>query len=773
MRTMKTLALAAFAASALALAGCGGGGSSAGTQPPSTGGGGGGGGGGGSNNAANEAKALAAAQSAAKDAAGAAATDAIDARKKATDARAAATKLDELAPNTGSATEADEAATAAETAATVAETAATAAATANTAAQAAKTSSVAKGHQADAEAAQSNAEGARVQAETEYQTALSALNAVEGPMIADARQDAKDAADAAKAAYEAAKQSAMDARAKATAARAAANQAMAARTGYAEADKQATDAETAADNAEAARDAAKTASDNAAAASTAADAATTAKAARAQADTAEIEQGKAETQEGTAATEYDTANTAAGKATTASGTHVMSLFKAASGAHVKDDETTTTVDEKAAHVKSVGAAMAAIAKASNGNQAAGTTASASWPGDTVENPATDDKEFDEGKFSLTVNAGNTTGNLPFRLAAVPDDPDTTDTDESAPQTAMEIASLGAFKGYEIWEAADETAGTIEGGRVIVFTNKQKGKDSVLAQTAATARSVVGHPIPTGDAGQLAKVTSTATTITGVEWTPSGDTVPLKGTLSCETGCSITLSSTEEGKVTAITGYEFTGSRAAREQVDAADATQNDDYLAFGLWLDESNDGATDTFGSFATGGTGYAVNVVNQVTGTAEYSGKAAGAHHKTGEGVNWFDGDASLTANFGTATAAGTISGMVSNIRVNGGAAMSTPIYLGQANLANNSAVFNGAAFMGAATAPGASTHEFDGTWSGSFFGATADDTDTADVNESHVAPKAAAGTFGVTKSVTTGTGANAVTTVESYVGAFGAHKQ
>ena len=38
----------------------------------------------------------------------------------------------------------------------------------------------------------------------------------------------------------------------------------------------------------------------------------------------------------------------------------------------------------------------------------------------------------------------------------------------------------------------------------------------------------------------------------------------------------------------------------------------------------------------------------NLVTGTATYTGKAAGAHHKTGEGVNWFDGDARLTANFG-----------------------------------------------------------------------------------------------------------------------------
>ena len=101
----------------------------------------------------------------------------------------------------------------------------------------------------------------------------------------------------------------------------------------------------------------------------------------------------------------------------------------------------------------------------------------------------------------------------------------------------------------------------------------------------------------------------------------------------------------------------------------------------------------------------------------------------------------------------------------------MSTPIYLGQATLGN--ATFNGLAFMGAATAPGAATHEFDGTWSGAFFGqseAVVDDpltlpVETADAGD--FAPAAAAGTFGVTKS--TGTGDDLVR--ESFVGAFGAH--
>ena len=79
----------------------------------------------------------------------------------------------------------------------------------------------------------------------------------------------------------------------------------------------------------------------------------------------------------------------------------------------------------------------------------------------------------------------------------------------------------------------------------------------------------------------------------------------------------------------------------------------------------------------------------------------------------------------------------------------------------------------MGAATAPGATTHEFYGTWSGAFFGqseAVEDDPLTPAVETlaaGALAPAAAAGTFGVTMSE--GTGDDLVQ--ESFVGAFGAH--
>ncbi len=449
------------------------------------------------------------------------------------------------------------------------------------------------------------------------------------------------------------------------------------------------------------------------------------------------------------------------------------LFRAANGAHVMDVET-TEANETAMHVASVGAAMAVIADATDGAQAAGTTATITFPGDTVDNPATDDDEFSEGMLGITVSSIGGGGG-PEIVAEFGADraADTTVTPAVTQriQTARQIADLGDFQGYELWEDdGDDTATSVgDRARAIVFTNKQKGDDSVLAQTVATARSVVGLEIPTAQAGELAKVTSTGTTITGVEWTPSGDTVPLVGTLSCSMNCSITLGA--DGAVTAIQGYSFTGSREAREARDAAAAAENNDFLYFGLWLEENDDGTTDTFGAFAGGGVNAAgaVAIANALTGTATYSGKAAGAHHRTGDGVNWFEGDASLMANFGADDAAGTISGSISNIQVNGGTAMSTPIYLGQANLGTGAATFNGDAFMGAPTAPGASTHEFDGTWSGSFFGATANDPDTADVNETETtAPLAAAGTFGVTKS--TGTGDDLVR--ESFVGAFGADK-
>ena len=700
----------------------------------------------------------------------------------ADNADAAATRVEEIAPGTAAARAAREAATAARTAADAAQAAHDAIMDSDT-----------------AEAAQAHADEAATQAtnaSNSYMTASGIKDTTETNLgiaeeenrkrdVAAATTAANAAATAAKEASDAAEAAADAAETARANAKAVLDRAKAARTDATEAEKQYEAAKEAAEVARTAANTAMQAYTDAKAAADGIDAGGLATAAETAQMTAEEEQRKAETAKGTADTQKTAAETAEDAAEMAAGTHVLRLFQAANGDHVMDVES-TEADEKEQHANNVGAAMAHVAGAANGNQAAGATnaatftagtaiaATASWLGDTTADlDATPAVEFAEGMLSIsvTVNGGSAiTSELRESRDATDlnGDGDTDDTGEAAiTQNARKIADLGDFAGYEIWEVADAVDTTREGARVIVFTNKQKGTDSVLAVTAATARSA--NRVAITSPGELAKVTSTGTTITGVEWTPSGDTAPLTGTLSCpaNTACDITLGA--DGVVTAISGYVFTGSRAARAEVTAAPAAENNNYLMFGFWLDENDDGATDTFGAFATGPAAYADAIANEVTGTASYSGKAAGAHHKTGDGVNWFEGDASLTANFGADDAAGTISGQISNIRVNGGEAMSTPIYLGQADLTTDSATFNGAAFMGEPTAPGASTHEFDGTWSGSFFGPTEDDTDTADVDESITAPLAAAGTFGVTKS----TGAGDDMVVESFVGAFGANKQ
>ena len=341
-----------------------------------------------------------------------------------------------------------------------------------------------------------------------------------------------------------------------------------------------------------------------------------------------------------------------------------------------------------------------------------------------------------------------------------------------PKTATTIDGLGDFMhGYSI---SDGTR------HAIVFTDKTQDDAPVDAVTAAPARSVVGETVA---AAELSNVRSTGTTITGVTWTPSGE-APLMGTLTCGDACDIVLG--EDGAVTTIEGYTFTGSRDAREEVTAMDAaaqaTANNDYLVFGVWMheDADGDGTVDDPhpGAFANGGSTAPAAV--EITGTATYEGSATGLY-TAGESVDYFQGDATLTANFGapgTATdpnavddEAGTITGRIDSI-VAGGNAMSDVIYLNDDDTPDDGNItgagtFTGNARMGTATTvDNVTTYSHNGSWSGQFFNGTTDDTTTT-VDESHVAPGSVAGTFGVTGTV--GEGDDAVT--RSYLGAFGAH--
>ena len=662
---------------------------------------------------------------------------------------------------------------------------------------------------ADAQAAMAATEAGK--ANTAYMTAKKENDAIQTAKAVDEQQEEMRALAAAKTAaqelnddpadgvvfhYNAVVGKAGDAATQAMNARMYANRAMAARTNYASANEHAETAEQASADAQAALTRAMTAKTLADAALADALAATTSADAEAALERLRMANA-ALTAEHTGANgagmAYMAARDAAMEAATAAGTHVLQLFLAANGAHVMDDED-TDANETAAHVASVGAAMAAIAAAADGNQTAGTTVTITHPGDTVDNPATEDdpntletvenNEFVEGVRAITVTVAGTTAivaELRETRAAMDfnEDGDTTDENEEARiQTAREIDGLGDgdgyFQGYELWENDNDAATTTDRARAILFTNKQKGDDSVLAVAAATARTVENVAVDTTTLTMLG--TKSGNTYTGAQYTPTGEAA-LTGTLTCPSGvsCSVDATTAADGTVTinAVSGYVFTGSRAAVEAVTAADATENNDYLAFGLWLEESDDGATDTFGSFAVGGTDYADAITDTITGTASYSGKAAGAHHRTGDGVNWFHGDASLMADFGADDAGGSITGEISNIRVNGGAAMSDSIHLREADLSDGSATFNGMARMGAGEIQDDDTvmYPYNGTWSGSFFGATDNDTTTTDVDESITAPLAAAGTFGVTRTMDMDTTDTADDVVESFVGAFGAH--
>ena len=480
----------------------------------------------------------------------------------------------------------------------------------------------------------------------------------------------------------------------------------------------------------------------------------------------------------TASTQQTTAETAQTDAEMARDTHVIGLLIAANGQDITepvgDDSSTADVNEAmtvdqlqaAAAARSADAVDTAAGETDNGS--GGTTAMATWP-QVPDNPDTADTDESAGNVLMLQVAPEGGTALTFRTVAIEDDPATEGIDESMPQTAGNIAGLGGFSGVEI---SDGTT------HAIVFHDKTQDDAPVDAVTAAPARSVVnGEAITT--ASELSGVTSSGTTITGVTWTPSGE-APLMGTLTCGDACDIVLG--EDGAVTSIEGYTFTGSRPARAAVTAMDAaaqaTANNDYLVFGVWMQDveviAGDGTVTTpndFGAFQDGGR--EGPVATEITGTANYEGSATGLY-TAGESVDYFQGDATLEADFGTAAEdGGTITGMIDNI-VAGGNAMTDVILLhddaspDDGNINATGGITTSDARMGTATTVDAvTTYTHNGSWSGQFYNGTADDDTTADVNESHVAPGSVAGTFGVTG--TTGTGDDAVT--RSYVGAFGAH--
>ncbi len=436
-------------------------------------------------------------------------------------------------------------------------------------------------------------------------------------------------------------------------------------------------------------------------------------------------------------------------------THVLGLFEAANAEGVEDAD---------ARKAAVAAVATAIGTAAANQGAVGV--SALWPADTTD----DDDNVVAGVLMVTITGvgGNITSDTMGTDGN--NDGDTEDAGEG-PNASVITGQTGFSHGFDI-SAHPSDSNDPDGRHVIVFTDKKQGTPAVTAVTAVPAKTLTNADTSVGavtDLGAMSGNSYTGVTYYEDSNSTSDSGLAFTGTLTCPLG--ISCSTTISGDTITVTGYTFSGSRPARKAVDAADAAENNDYLAFGVWLNEDSDTGTagdqPALGAFAGGGANF--STPNTLEGKATYNGAATGVYTQ-GSKVDYFEGAATLTADFGANDEAGIITGMIKNI-VAGGMAMSGDvIYLNDdatpddGNI-NSDGTFSGNARMGTGTTvDSVTTYPYNGAWSGRFHGpAAADDATGVDT-----LPPAAAGTFGVTG--TTGTGDDAVTT--SYVGAFGARR-
>ena len=708
-------------------------------------------------------------------------TSAMEADADAIKAEAAATQVERIAPDSAAATNARAAATAARDAATAAQ-----------AAHADITDDMSK---EDADEQAGIAANQAMYANGSYMTASGIRDTTETSLgivgeaqrkaaVADARNYGGDAVDVAKTASDDANKAASDARS-------AANRAKLARTDYANADTKATAAEAAASQAMAAYTAAKNAINGVMDDSTKDDADAARK-------TAEDEQKNAEKYEMAASEASDDAIKYAN-------VHVIGLLQHANAQDLElgnpeDVDVAASVDKaKTERIKAVSTVInEAGAGANNINGAVGaanpTTVTSTWAANTPAMPDVDPPE-EEVPMHLSIDvAPNGTDALQFTTeAADEDDTDTGNVDESIKTATKLDSGLGDFiHGYQI-EGNDDNK-----THVIVFTDKQQGTPAVTAVTPLTASEHTNLTVNLDDHTITDLGSKSGSTYSGVTFyetsTVDGETdedSAFMGTLTCPGMTTCNIQTDADGDVTAITGYQFTGNRAARAAVALAEAADNEDYLAFGVWLQEDANGDTEgtpkAFAAFAGGGQAVDSSTYSAVlTGEFVYRGSAAGVYTE-GESVDYFEGAATLTANFGAPGTdaddeapddeVGTIKGSISSI-VAGGESMGS-ISLRETPITTDGD-FSGSARMGTGVIQDDDTvkYPYNGSWSGNFYGPATDDMATEDVTEgpANTAPAAAAGTFGIsgTDNMDTTTGDNATDddVTRTFVGAFGARR-
>ena len=610
----------------------------------------------------------------------------MDADADATKAEGQADAAEATAPGTAGAMAARTAATAARTAATNAK-----------AAHDAITDGMTKA-QADAKA--SEAAGEASTASTQYMAAKKENDTIQTAhtigeeqrrvqAIADARSfggaavtNAKKAADDAQDAADAAKDAADDANAAYMAAMNGRTDATEAKKHADAADAAHTKAQAAANDAMAAYNAAKAAIDGVT------DDSTTDQANAARMEAVKQE-GIAAGHKTTAMNEQETAEDSLADAQVSQGVHVLGLLKAANDV----DETNTTI--RATRINAVagriGAAAASTGNRNDSRDSGEATATVVWDENVKANPDTNTKAVTNYVKVTISGVGDPNIVSETQNVDANDDGDFTD-DNDTKANAKTIAGLPGFT-----HGQDVTIAGGEGGsdrHVIVFTNKVQDTAAVTAKAAVTSKKLNNQEVSSSAPGQddgFIQVTvgdlgtESGTGYTGVTLYEGSITISdttdtrlaLMGTLTCPGTATCNVEEDSDGKVTAISGYKFSGSRSASPAVTESNGV-NSDYLVFGVWMD---DASTPIVGAFANGATTFNPgahttsgddNNWAALVGKATYTGSAAGLYTK-GKSVDFFKGDATLEANFGEApttgqdSALGTITGTIGNIMAGG----------------------------------------------------------------------------------------------------------
>ena len=238
-----------------------------------------------------------------------------------------------------------------------------------------------------------------------------------------------------------------------------------------------------------------------------------------------------------------------------------------------------------------------------------------------------------------------------------------------------------------------------------------------------------------------------------------------GTFMCNTTpCSVETD--EDGELDALTSWIFVPAPNAMAMVAAMD------YLTFGYWTTEAEDGTT--FQVFATGMMEYTESAIENVVGTAEYAGLAAGGYERNVFAPNGtktttaggFTAGVSLTANFGGEmvnranrfTIGGDIGKFMDadgNLLAGWDVELQTADFSGRTGddaCSNNDCGSPGDSHANSFNGTTEGHEDMMGTWRGMFYGPATDDDDDA------IAPSGVAGDF-------TGNFSNG-----SVVGAFGA---